>query len=275
MKVSSNTEIEVQVTPSPFPKGEGAGGWGFREHGNSVKSPTLTTNPICPISPIRPIGPIHQEPPVSPKNQNPQSKIQKPLTPSEIPSHLELRTSHSPLPQQPTTNNQPASRLLTLYGEYLMPRLKRVRPRGYERPGERRTDHRFQAWLRVVTEPRYAEFEPDVKRFYTGEGVRTRAVTEFEAILTISLVLTPFKRTELADSEPTQLKGALIPASAAAIFAGVAVKTIHRWIEKGLKHQKKGAYYWISVQDLERFYESKQTNRKRGTRPPLPLATKE
>lgn len=153
-------------------------------------------------------------------------------------------------------------RVMRAYGDYMMPRVKAVRPKGYEKPRERDEDPKFQAWLRVVTEPRYAGFEYDVRRYYTGEGVRTEAVVEFEAILAISLAWRPFTPC-VVDGVPDKidLRGALIPVSAATIYAGVSQSTISRWIDRGLKHEKRGAYYWVVVSDLERFFGMKRRHK--------------
>lgn len=156
----------------------------------------------------------------------------------------------------------PPDRVLRTYGDYMMPRVKAVRPRGYERPSERDSDPKLQAWLRVVTEPSYAEYGDDVRRFYTGEGVKTPAVEQFEAILAVSLAWRPF---EPCVDEPAvshaDLRGSLIPVSAAAVYAQVAVQTIHRWIDRGMKHEKRGAYYWVVVSDLERFHDMKRRHK--------------
>lgn len=144
-----------------------------------------------------------------------------------------------------------ASRVLEAFWEYGQPRVKRYKPDGYRvaqwgRTPDRRSDVRFWAWLRVVTEPRYGEFEALLK-----EG----SLSAFEGILAESLRAIPFHPPVDDDGDPGDIRAAFIPVSAACVFAGVSQPTISRWIDRGLRHEKRGAYYWISVSDLERFYE--------------------
>jgi len=151
-----------------------------------------------------------------------------------------------------------ATKLIDLYKEYHQPRVRNVAPSIPKTHGKMykqspKSNLRFEAWLRVVTEPRYPEFEKILKSDY--------ACPEFEAILAVSLALMPFVPQPMADEAQNAMRGALIPVSAAAIYADVHIATIHRWIERGLEHQKKGAYYWVVVRDLERFYNMKRRHK--------------
>lgn len=145
-----------------------------------------------------------------------------------------------------------AKALIALYWEYLQPKVKNVRPRGYEKPGERYSDRRFQAWLRVVTEPRYSEAE---SLLLSGTPCEW-----FEAELSDSLRVRPFVYREQED-KVRDLRGALVPIATAAVLAKRTVKTIHNWIGNGLRHEKRGAYYWVSVMDLEAYLPMKKRHK--------------
>ncbi len=141
-----------------------------------------------------------------------------------------------------------ALRILEKFWEYKQPRVGKVGPKGYERPSAPTVDVRFWAWLRVVTTPEYVEYEHNL-----AQGIWTG----FLEILEESLKAVPFSPPEDGDGDPGNLKGALIPVTAACAYARVSQPTISRWIDRGLRHKKLGAYYWVSVSDLDRFLEMK------------------
>lgn len=144
-----------------------------------------------------------------------------------------------------------AKKILALFGDYLRPRVRMLRPRGYERPSDSNTDIRFQAWLRVVCHPEYPIYEKDLIASYvqcTADRWQQERLAEFEMALGASLDDSPF--VHITIEEVCDFSGCMIPVSAAAICAKRDVKTIHRWIESGLQHEKRGAYYYVSVNKL-------------------------
>jgi hypothetical protein len=144
-----------------------------------------------------------------------------------------------------------AQKLLALYADYLRPRIKMIRPRGYERPSESRTDIRFQAWLRVVTEPTFLDYERDLNACLVkcdGDVWQAERIAEFEMALSESLEHQPFVHRGVEDTGTApDSRDALVPLSAAAMACGVVPETLRLWTNKGLKCEKRGSYYWVNV----------------------------
>lgn len=137
--------------------------------------------------------------------------------------------------------------LLSLFGDYLRPRVKAIRPKGYEKPSADDSDIRFEAWLRIVTTPRYNEYETDLLAVYVrcdAHPMTVERVGEFELALVQSLVDRPFVHRRVEQSADKSF--ALVPISAAAMALSVDPDTVLRWTNKGLPSLKKGAYYWVN-----------------------------
>lgn len=149
-----------------------------------------------------------------------------------------------------------ARKVIELYWEYCQPRLskrfehpKGYGPKNYDRRGERRGGIRFWAWIRVVTEPRYEEFEKLLKGGWE--------CPEFEAILAESLKIIPFDPPKEESRTASMIRDPFIPVSAACIYASVTQPTISRWIDRGLKHEKRGGRYFVDINNLEWYASNK------------------
>lgn len=157
-----------------------------------------------------------------------------------------------------------AKKILALFGDYLRPRVRRLRPRGYERPSDSNTDIRFQAWLRVVCHPEYPIYEKDLIASYvqcTADRWQQERLAEFEMALGASLDDSPFVHQQ--SEEFVDIRRVLLTTGAAAHYACVDQSTIQRWIGKGMPHEKRWTYQYINFEVLMLWCsEEERKNRK-------------
>lgn len=194
---------------------------------------------------------------------------------------LEERVSRVRREQHKRRGSWKAKDLLAFFGEYLRPvdrshREKRERwvdpkkgygPKSMGRRGSRSDIHR-RAFQYVVNHERFKEYESVLLDVWVRGSTDTMAMercSEFEIALDSQLDKIGFSPDQDVEQAKDRMY-ALVSISTCAMALGVAVKTVHRWIDAGLAGevyggyaavQKLGAYYWVNYWAARDWQEKK------------------